>query len=425
LICLIGTAVTTGAESPIYMFVGRFFIGWAVGGLSAVVPLYNSEVAPPELRGTVVSMQQWAIVTGICISFWIGYGTNFISTTNSASWRVCLSIQGVPALLLCVLAFYLPYTPRWLVGRGRVKEARENLAWIRNLSMDDELINLEMIEIQAEARFEEEINAERFPNLVKPGPINLFKLQVARFGLLFASWAMFRRTAVACLMQFFQQMTGIDCIVYYAPTIFAGLGLSGRTTSLLASGVIGIVFVICTIPAIALIDKVGRRPLLIVGGIGMSICLIIVAALVGTFQSDWKAHQGAAWTSVTFIWLYVGFFGGSWGPVSWVVISEVFPLSVRGHGVALGASTNWMTNFVVGLIVPIMLTHITYGTYIFFLAFMLMGIGYAIWILPETYCKSLEEMDLAFGSGESQQDAGRMQRILAELQKSHGIIHEK
>jgi len=119
-------------------------------------------------------MQQWAIVTGICISFWMyvdsyhffrclpltspfnsGYGTNFISTTNSASWRVCLSIQGVPALLLCVLTFYLPYTPRWLVGRGRAKEARENLAWIRNLSMDDELINLEMIEIQAEAKFGE------------------------------------------------------------------------------------------------------------------------------------------------------------------------------------------------------------------------------------------------------------------------------
>jgi len=305
-----------------------------------------------------------------------------------------------------------------------VKEARENLAWIRNLEPEHELINLEMIEIQAEAKFEDEINGERFPDLVKPGPMNLFKLQMARFGLLFSSWAMFRRTAVACLMQFFQQMTGIDCIVYYAPTIFAGLGLSGRTTSLLASGVIGIVFVICTIPAIALIDKVGRRPLLVAGGIGMAICLIIVAALVGTFQADWKSHQAAAWTSVTFIWLYVGFFGGSWGPVSWVVISEVFPLSVRGHGVALAASTNWMTNFVVGLIVPIMLTHITYGTYIFFLAFMLMGIGYAIWILPETYCKSLEEMDLAFGSGESQQDAGRMRRILLELQKSHRI-HEK
>jgi len=249
----------------------------------------------------------------------------------------------------------------------------------------------------------------------------MFKLQVARFGLLFSSWTMFRRTAVACLMQFFQQMTGIDFIIYYAPTIFEGLGLSGRTTSLLASGVVGIVFVICTTPAIALIDKIGRRPLLIAGSLGMSSCLIIVAALVGTFQADWKAHQSAAWTSVVFIWLYTGFFGGSWGPVSWVVISEVFPLSVRGHGVALGASTNWMTNFVVGVIVPVMLTHITYGTYIFFLAFMLMGIVYTIWILPETYCKSLEEMDLAFGSGESQQDAGRMQRIILELQRTQGI----
>jgi len=147
----------------------------------------------------------------------------------------------------------------------------------------------------------------------------------------------------------------------------------------------------------------------------MAMCLVIVAALVGSFQSDWASHQAAAWTSVVFIWLYVGFFGASWGPCSWVVISEVFPLSTRAHGVAIGASTNWITNFVVSIIVPIMLVKITFGTYIFFLAFMLMGIGYAIWILPETYGKSLEEMDLAFGSGESQTDAIRMRRIQENL----------
>ncbi|THV05516.1 hexose transport-related protein [Dendrothele bispora CBS 962.96] len=414
LICCLGTGLTTGAQNAAWMFVGRFFIGWAVGSLSAAVPLYNSEIAPAELRGTIVSIQQLAIVTGICISFWVGYGTNFISETNSVSWRLCLALQGVPALLLAALTLALPYTPRWLVRQGRKEEALETLVWLRKEDKDSEIIQLEFSEIQVEATFEAEITREKFPHLVGPGAWTKFRLQVAQFGELFTTLHMFRRTAVACLMQFFQQMSGIDCIVYYAPTIFASLGLPGRTVSLLASGVVGVVFVISTFPAIATIDHIGRRPLLIWGGAGMALMLILVAALTATYQPEWD-NPAAAWSTAAFIWLYVGFFGASWGPVSWTVISEVFPLSTRAHGVAIGASTNWITNFVVSIVVPVMLNNITYGTYLFFLMFMLMGIGYAIWILPETYGKSLEEMDLVFGSGEGQADAERMDRILKSL----------
>ncbi|KAK7470101.1 hypothetical protein VKT23_001542 [Stygiomarasmius scandens] len=420
LICCLGTGLTAGAQGAAWMFVGRFFIGWAVGSLSAAVPLYNSEIAPPELRGTIVSIQQLAIVTGICISFWVGYGTNYISDTNSVSWRLCLALQGVPALLLAALTFVLPYTPRWLIRQGRKEEALDTLAWLRKEDKDSEIIQLEFIEIQAEAEFEAEITREKFPHLVGSGAFTKFKLQVAQFGELFTTLHMFRRTAVACLMQFFQQMSGIDCIIYYAPTIFDSLGLPGKTVSLLASGVVGVVFVISTFPAIATIDHIGRRPLLIWGGAGMALMLILVAALTATYQPNW-GNPAAAWSTATFIWLYVGFFGASWGPVSWTVISEVFPLSTRAHGVAIGASTNWITNFVVSIIVPIMLQNITYGTYLFFLMFMLMGIGYAIWILPETYGKSLEEMDLVFGSGQGAQDAVRMERILKNLhgEKDH------
>ncbi|KAJ6497107.1 hexose transport-related protein [Mycena vitilis] len=417
LVCLLGTALTTGAQNAVWMFVGRFFIGWAVGSLSAAVPLYNSEISPPELRGTIVSIQQLAIVTGICISFWVGYGTNFISETNSASWRVCLAGQGVPAIALALLSFTLPYTPRWLIRKGRREEAVKTLAWLRKMPEDSEVIQLEYIEIQAEAMFEAEVTAERFPSLVGGGAVTQFKLQVAQFGELFTTIHMFRRTAVACLTQFFQQMSGIDAIVYYAPTIFQSLGLPGKTVSLLAAGVIGVVFIISTLPAIATIDRVGRRPLLIIGGSGMALMLILIAALTATYQPEWT-DSAAAWTTATFIWLYVAFFGTSWGPVSWTVISEVFPLSTRAHGVALAASANWMTNFVVSIIVPVMLDNITYGTYLFFLMFMLMGIAFAIWVLPETYKKSLEEMDLAFGSGEGQADMARMERILVSLQ--HG-----
>ncbi|KAF7298442.1 Hexose transport-related protein [Mycena kentingensis (nom. inval.)] len=408
------------------------FKGWSVS--------YNSEISPPELRGTVVSIQQLAIVTGICISFWVGYGTNFISTTNSAAWRVCLAGQGIPSLALALLTLTLPYTPRWLIRKGRNAEALRTLAWLRRMPEDSEIVQLEYTEIQAEALFEAETTAERFPKLTSQDAWTQFKLQVAQFGQLFTTVHMFRRTAVACLTQFFQQMTGIDVIVYYAPTIFQSLGLPGRTISLLAAGVIGgrnllprspyitypdlaVVFIISTLPAIATIDRIGRRPLLLAGGAGMALMLILVAALTATYQPDWK-NPAAGWTAAAFIWLYTGFFGASWGPVSWTVISEVFPLSTRAHGVALAASANWITNFVVGVVVPDMLRAITYGTYLFFLVFMLMGMAFAYWILPETFGKSLEEMDLAFGSGEGQEDLARMERILQGLQDKENSKEE-
>ena len=109
-------------------------------------------------------------------------------------------------------------------------------------------------------------------------------------------------------------------------------------------------FVLSTIPAIPTIDQFGRRPLLIIGGAGMATCLILCASLVASLQNDWQNHHSAAWSTAAFIWLYVGFFGGIWGPVTWTVISEVFPLSFRSHGVALGAATNWMTDFIVSII---------------------------------------------------------------------------
>jgi MFS family permease len=135
-------------------------------------------------------------------------------------------------------------------------------------------------------------------------------------------------------------------IVFYAPTIFQSLGLGDTSVSLLASGVVGISMFVATFPAILYIDKIGRRPLLILGGLGMSLCLLIVGVLTATNSAKWDAHQGsgAAWGSAAFIWFYIFNFGYSWGPCSWVVISELMPMSARAAGTALGASTNWMVN---------------------------------------------------------------------------------
>jgi MFS family permease len=192
---------------------------------------------------------------------------------------------------------------------------------------------------------------------------------------------------------------------------------------------------LATVPALLLIDKLGRRPLLIAGGLGMTVCLAIVAALSGRYEDHWDAHPGGSWAAATFVWLYIACFGFSWGPVSWVAISELMPLSARAPGTALGASTNWMVNFCVSFMVPPMMESITYGTCelttwlrilpmltfqdIFFMGFMLMGVAYAIWLLPETRNVSLEAMDKVFNSNDAVHDAVMMDRITQRLQAEY------
>ncbi|KAL1406129.1 hypothetical protein Q8F55_007812 [Vanrija albida] len=415
IVCLVGAILTAAAENAQMIFAGRFFIGLAVGSLSTAVPMYNSEISPAEVRGTMVGTWQLSVTLGIMISFFVGFGTNYISDTNSVAWRLPLAIQCVPAIGLAIGALFIPYSPRWLLKHDRDEEALQVLARVRNKSVDDEVVRLEFLEIKADALFEKETAAEKFPQYVdKP-----FMMQVAQIKALFTTWPMFRRTAITCLMMFFQQMSGIDAIVFYAPIIFQGLQLGGTAVALLASGVVGISMFLATFPSLFIVDKLGRRPLLVVGGLGMCVSLIIVGAITARFQHDWTSHAAGAWTSAVFIWIYIAHFGYSWGPVSWIVISELMPMSARAAGTALGASANWMTNFCVSLMVPPMLEHITWGTYIFFLAFMLMGVAYAVWLLPETRNVSLEAMDRVFKSSDATRDAAVMDRIVRRLQAEY------
>lgn len=194
--------------NPEMIFAGRFFIGLAVGSLSTAVPMYNSEISPAEVRGTMVGTFQLSVTLGIMLSYWIGFGTNHISETNSIAWRLPLAIQAVPALILAVATLFIPYSPRWLLKQGRDEEALAVLARVRARPVDDEMVRLEFLEIKADAVFEAETAAEKFPHCIgKP-----FALQVAQVGELFKTWPMFRRTAITCLMMWWQQMSGIDAM---------------------------------------------------------------------------------------------------------------------------------------------------------------------------------------------------------------------
>lgn len=346
---MLGVVIQATAQSGGHNVIlgGRFVTGMGVGSLAMIVPIYNSEVAPPEVRGALVALQQLAITFGIMISFWIDYGTNYIGgttleTQKDAAWLVPICLQLVPAAILFLGMLFMPFSPRWLLHHGREVEARKILAGLRGLPEDHDLVELEFLEIKAQSLFEKRTVAEHFPALREQTAWNTFKLQFVAIQSLFQSRAMFRRVIVATVTMFFQQWTGINAVLYYAPTIFKNLGLSDNTNSLLATGVVGIVMFVFTIPAVLWIDRVGRKPVLTVGAIGMALCHFIIAVIVAKNSDQWATQASAGWAAVVMVWLFVIHFGYSWGPCAWILVAEIWPLSSRPYGVSLGASSNWV-----------------------------------------------------------------------------------
>jgi hypothetical protein len=220
---------------------------------------------------------------------------------------VCLQLG--PAIVLFAGMIFMPFSPRWLVHHGREDEARRVLSNLRGLPQDHELVELEFLEIKAQSLFEKRSVAERFPHLREQTNWNIFKLQFVAVGNLFKTRSMLKRVVVATVTMFFQQWTGINAVLYYAPTIFKQLGLTGNTVSLLATGVVGIVMFLATVPAVLWVDRLGRKPVLTVGALGMATCHIIIAVIVAKDQKDWASHSAAGWAACAMVWLFVIHFG--------------------------------------------------------------------------------------------------------------------
>ncbi|KAF8206387.1 general substrate transporter [Mycena galopus ATCC 62051] len=414
----VGVIVQTTAKTSQSIYGGRFVTGLGVGSLSMAVPLYNSEISPPEVRGSLVALQQLAITFGIMISFWIDYGTNYIggngSTQKEAAWRLPLALQMVPAVILGIGILWMPFSPRWLVNQGRNDEALKVLSFARGVPEDSDLVQIEFLEIKAQYLFEKETSEQRFPKYQDGTFSSNFKLGFFSYLSLLQERSLLYRVAIGTLTMFFQQWTGINAVLYYAPTIFQDLGLTGNANSLLATGVVGIAYVIY-------IDQIGRRPVLISGAFLMAICHFIVAILTGLFHNSWGSHVAAGWAACVMVWIFAIGFGYSWGPCAWIIISEIWPLSVRGKGVSIAASSNWMNNFIVGQVTPTMLQKLALGLLCslgaFVQAFSLLGGLFVMFFVPETKGVSLEEMEEVFGSttGIAREDQERLDVIHRRL----------
>jgi sugar porter (SP) family MFS transporter len=340
------------ANDPITFAIFRFLGGLGVGASTIAAPTYVSEIAPPKDRGRLVSLYQFNIVLGILIAYLSNY---LLRDTGAQPWRWMVGVEAIPAFIYIIFVVFIPKSPRWLISKSRTEEATKILEDI-NPEAD---LEKRMLEIKKQS--ENQITGE-----------NIF-MKKYRFPLI-----------LAFLVAFFNQLSGINAFLYYAPRIFESAGLEANT-ALLSSIGIGVVNLLFTLLGVFLIDRVGRKKLMFVGSIGYIISLSLVAA---AFFLNW----GGLWVPI-FLFLFIAAHAIGQGAVIWVFISEIFPNHLRASGQAFGSSTHWVLAAIVPSLVPVLFTTIGPGYVFAFFAFMmLLQLIFVIFMMPETKGKTLEEL---------------------------------
>ena len=336
------------------LLVFRFIGGLGIGGSSVLGPMYIAEIAPAKWRGRLVGLFQFNVVAGILLA----YASNYLigqAGFGLSDWRWMLGVSGIPALFFFFMLFTSPRSPRWLVANGRMKQAREVLVQIGEENVDEELNDIK-VSIDAEHGHAKE-------------PLFLPKYRLPIF--------------LAISIGMFNQLSGINAILYYLNDIFAKAGFS-KVSGDLQAVLIGFTNLVFTMLAMSIIDRVGRKTLLLIGAVGCAACLAGVAAIFGT-----GGHE--SWL----VWLLVGFiafFAFSQGAVIWVYIGEVFPNRVRAKGQSLGSSTHWIMNFAISFLFPIIAAKSRSAPFVFFAAMMVAQFFVVLFVYPETKGVSLEEM---------------------------------
>ncbi|KAF8317607.1 general substrate transporter [Clavulina sp. PMI_390] len=398
----VGSSIQTIANTLNFLGWGRFIGGIGIGSLSMLSPLYMSEISPPEFRGSLLALEQLSIVFGVVLGFWLGFFTRTIP--GSLSWRIPLFVQLIPGALLAIGSFMLPPSPRYLVAEGKGDEAEVTLRKLRMASDGlEELVQIELIEMKVEAA-------------IMDMPDREVKGYLSAWSRVFEP--KFRKqTLIGAAVMFFQQWTGINAVLFYGPALMRSMGLQGDTVMLVSSGFVNITQFLAVIPAIVFIDRLGRRPLLMTGAILMAISHAIIAGLVLYGHTDWAQHQTAAWFAVGMIYVFTASYGVSFGPVSWVLPNEIFPLTVRSKGVGLSTASNWTNNFFVGLLTPPLIATSPSGTYMVFSFSCLAAFFWSWLVVPETKGRSLEEMDSLFNSDAGAEGAS----LKRELEQRLGL----
>jgi sugar porter (SP) family MFS transporter len=359
IIFLLGSLVGALAPDLSILILGRLMVGVGIGIASMLTPLYLAETAPAKHRGALVSLSQLAITIGILVSYLIGY-----IFAQGGQWRWMLGVGAVPGLILALGMLVLPETPRWLAGHGHLEDAGDVLRRLRGTGD----IEAELAELRTDLRREGRL----------PGWSELLNPIVRR------------PLIVGIGLAIFQQVTGINTVIYFAPTIFQAAGFSDASAAILATAGVGVVNVLLTLVAIQLIDKAGRRALLLTGLAGMGVCLLLLALgfLIGS------SSPALGWITAVSLAAYVGFFAIGLGPVFWLLIAEIFPLYFRGRAMGAAAISNWGFNLLVTVSFLNMIE--LFGRPGTFLVYAILTAGAFVftWVLvPETKGRSLEQIE--------------------------------
>ncbi|KAM3086590.1 proliferating cell nuclear antigen [Clarireedia jacksonii] len=404
-IFLIGSILQTSACSFDMLVIARLIGGIGIGMLSMVCPVYISEIAPPEIRGVLLVLEELSIVVGIIVAFWISFATRYIS--GEWGWRLPFLIQIMPTLVLGMGVYFLPFSPRWLSAQSRDDEALKALTRLRQLPATDRRVRQEAKDIKTEVSQARESNLIKHRNLINSAKtFDKIKLEFAYWMDCFRPDCI-KRTHVGIMIMFFQQFVGINALIYYSPTLFAGMGLDSEM-QLIMSGVLNICQLFGVLSSLFTMDRYGRRPLLMLGSASMLLSHVTIATMVALYSGHWASHQAAAWVSVAFLLFYMVAFGASWGPVPWAMPSEIFRSSLRAKGVALSTCSNWLNNFIIGLITPPLVQNTGFGAYVFFAAFCALSGLWTYIFVPETKGARLEDMDEIFKDAHKYQQTTKM-----------------
>ncbi len=335
----------------IYRIIG----GIGVGLASAVSPMYIGEIAPARIRGTLVSLNQFAIIFGMLVVYFVNWGIGrgqSMEWINDVGWRYMFLSEAIPALLFLLLLFTVPETPRYLVSKNQDEKAMAVLSKI----YDQTMAKATMFEIKKS--------------------FDVSKARLFSFGKTII--------VIGILLSVFQQFVGINVALYYAPRIFESMG-AARDASMFQTIVMGLVNVLFTLIAIFTVDKFGRKPLLIIGSIGMTIGMFGVAGMA------FSNTIGIG--TLIFIIIYTASFMMSWGPVVWVLISEIFPNKIRGQAVAIAVAAQWAANYFISSTYPAMMEFSGGLTYSFYGIMSLLSAIFIWKFIPETKGRSLEELE--------------------------------
>ncbi|KAK0495755.1 general substrate transporter [Armillaria luteobubalina] len=412
----VGAILTTVAESPsnglALIYAGRVISGVGIGGISAVAPAYVSECSPKEVRGRITGMFQIMVATGVMLSYFINYGIGVNIASGTNIWRIPFGFQLVPAGIMT--------TRNRLVGSPQLADnddALKNLAYLRRLPPNSEKVVHEMAEI--EAVVEEE-------RLAREG----LQWKEAFFGK-----GNFIRFVIAFVIFLLQQWSGQNSVNYYAPQIFASIGYTGTKNSLLASGIYGVVKLVSTTLFVFFgVEWLGRKLSLAISAFGMGILFYIVGALLKTHpppatsstDTSVVSPEPASQAMAAMLYIYVCFYSMGWGPLPWVYVSDIFPTRTRHYGLALASASQWLWNFVVSKVTPDMVTNLGWKLFVMFATVNVGAMGLFAILIPETKGRSLEDMDVIFGSISKEERDKNIVKQEHELEvNDHSSIHRK